>query len=294
MKYPNLIMLTAICAVGLAGSAHAAHDDGPNPRDMQRVRTLAIELDRQANDWLDTLNRRHRFPPSHSHSILGNAIRFRSAAHDFRTVVERNMRQPRRTVASFESLHDAHRLLVGRWNTSHFGSRGDQHARRIESLMRDLGRYYPDAGYSRVDWNRVRTISRDANNLADRVYSQARRELGGSSRHGDWWHRDTLKRLEDLQSAARHFRRQADTSRPDYQRVRSEYERLSEAYRYASTRSSALKPGTRHDFQRIGLLLDELGRAFDPYRGPRWVTDLPLGFPPASRTPGPGLVIRPR
>jgi hypothetical protein len=279
MRNLNLILLAAICVAGFSGAVQASHDQGPTTRDMRRVRSLAIELDRQSDDWLEALNRRHRFPPPHSNAVLGDVVRFRREAREFRNSVERNMRRPDRTVDAFEKLYDAHQRLVGRWTPAHLGLRSDQYARRIDSLMGELGRYYPYGGYSRVDWNRLRTVSREIDRLADEVYSEARDDLRSSRRHDDWWIRDTLRRLEDLKSAARQFRRQADTSRPDYLRVRLEYNRLTDTYRYASTRVTALSPRTRRDFQRIGHLLNEIDRAFDPYRGPRWVSDVPLGFP---------------
>jgi hypothetical protein len=249
----------------------------PSAGEMRNIRALAQTLVQRVEDMTGEFDREHRSSGPGAYRGAGPVIAFRSAAREFQNEVDRNQTRPERTVTAFQKLKDSHERFDAATSRRDLGNRADRHMQRIKETVSSLDRLYMRSWRdSSGDWNRLQRQANDVDELANRIFVSAKRDLNRSySSQANSRNRALLERLQALRDAASNFndqvRRGARTD--SYQRLRESYNRLESAYRSASNQQTgALRDGTRSAFGRLDHMIREMGRrnATNMASGARW------------------------
>lgn len=256
MKRNFLLPLVVLCLAAVPFSASADYGPTPDKSDMRHIRSLARELDRQADNLLDAVERNRPHGHRNQDRALGLVERFRHEAKKFEDVVDDNRNRPERTVGAYRSLDSTYERLIDRTEDRYVRPRVGRHLDDIKVTMNSISRFYEQP---RIDWSRVQVLAHEIDSLSDRVYDGARRELTRRSGHQhDWRVKDTLDRLDTLRRAADHFHRQVEKGRRDPAHIRADFERLQRARNDVASRIWNLEYETRRDFYHLSDFLAKL------------------------------------
>ncbi len=256
MKRIFLLPLVVLCLAAVPFSASADYGPTPDRSDMKHIRSLARELDRQADNLLDAVERNRPRGDRHQDRALGLVERFRHEAATFEDVVESNMNRPERTVAAYRSLTNTYERLIDRAEDRYVRPRVGRLLDDTKVTVASISQFYERP---RIDWQRVQFLAHEIDTLSDRVYDGAKRELTRRSGYQyDWRVKDTLDRLDTLRRAADHFHRQVEKGRVDPAHIRSDFTRLQQARNDVASRIWNLEYETRRDFYRLSDYLGKL------------------------------------
>lgn len=291
MKRIITLPLVVLCLAAFAPPLHAEHDFAPDRRDMRKIRELSRDLEREAEDLEGRIKPNFRSDRGrHDRDrdrLIALAERFTKEAEDFDEIVRHNMERPERTVYAFRDLRGSYHSLTQAIRRTGLDHRDKRHLHEVDVLMSKIGEYYEGRRRPEVDWRRVQFLAHEVDDLAEKIYDGARRDLsryGGP--HNNYRIREAIARFDHLRDAARHFHRQVEQGRRDPEHIRSDFERLLAANDVANRYVWYLSYGTRRDLQRLGSLLDELdSRCYEGRHRRRHVDARPPGPAPLQSRP---------
>lgn len=296
MKHYFTLPLVVLCLAAFAQPLYAEHDFAPDRRDMVRIRDLARDLERAADD-LDRGHGRGRATPlgghddddhdrrdheskyEHSDRFFDAAERFAEDAEDFEDSVRRYMNQPERTIPDFRKLRGSYQSLLSTSRKARLDSRHERHFREVQVLVSEISRYYGGSSHPQIDWRRIQILAHEIEEQAAELYVEARRDLSRYAGHSnDSRIREAIWRFDELRNAARHFHRQVEEGRRDPGHIRSDFKRLLDAHDHANRYIWYLSYETRRDILNLTRLIDEIdARGFDGKYRRRHVDARPFG-----------------
>lgn len=234
----------------------------PERSEMRRIRALAYDLNQRAEDLSYELYRGRPVIGTAQERNRAIVEAFRMAASEFFAVVDRNMTRPDRTVSAFQRLEDTYDRLSARNLRALLGSRSWRHLDRIAWVMESIEEFYARPERERVDWIQVERQALAVDNLANRIYIQAKRELyQPPSAPYDWRVQNLLDRLAALSETASDFYDQVDRGRRDPWQLRRYFDELAAARRSASSQIGMLSYVTRNEFYRLNTMIQQLESA---------------------------------
>jgi hypothetical protein len=246
----------------------------PRYDEMRSIRNHAQSMNQRMDDLIREFERDHRASSSPSYRGIITIAAMRRAAREFLALIDSNMTHPERTVSGFQKLKESHERFESAAARRDLDNRTERHVARLKDTMNSLDRLYMRSWRQPSnDWNRLQRQANDVDELANRIYINARRDLyQRSGSRSDWRNRGVLERLLALRDSASHFNEQMRRGQPDSARhLREDFDDLEKARRSAAAQIGVLRDNIRNDFGRLTSMIQQMEkRAFDRRAQAAW------------------------
>lgn len=249
-------LFLAMVGTILSGSVHAGH---PDPVQMAQVKQMAHQLETDAALAHQEAERYAHHGDYAEQWALTDLHRLAESARHFHQQVESYFQNPQHTESDFIQLNRDFENAQRSFRYLHAYSYVQYLFDRMVQTVYQLRWFYEQSGGD--SWNGEQ-IKRLAHQLEDaaRYASQA----AAKEATWDYWKRQAVIDLQQLERAADHFHAQVEQYWQDPQHTRSDFDHVQSAYYYAerSVSHAHFSFHVINDFERARQVLSELGSAY--------------------------------